>query len=200
MPFIEGGWPGANTVDTQLFEYFQKEPLENSQLVAFGSTRRPHQQALENKMLKALLEANTLWLTIFGKSWDLHVIDALKVSLDENLAMIQDSVKFLRANGRHVIYDAEHWFDGYKANPAYALKTLEAAVKGGARWLVLCDTNGGTLPKEVEAIAHQAQTWLSTQSQNPPRLGIHAHNDSGTAVAASLAAVEAIAVNGTWHH
>ena len=199
VPFIEGGWPGANTVDTQLFKYFQKEPLENSQLVAFGSTRRPHQQASENKMLKALLEANTLWLTIFGKSWDLHVTDALKVSLGENLAMIQDSVAFLRSRDRQVIYDAEHWFDGYKANPDYALETLSAAVKGGAEWLVLCDTNGGTLPKEVEAIAHQVQTWLNTQSQKPPRLGIHAHNDSGTAVAASLAAIEAGAemVHGT---
>ncbi len=158
VPFIEGGWPGANTVDTQPFEYFHKEPLENSQLVAFGSTRRPHQQASENKMLKALLEANTLWLTIFGRSWDLHVTDALKVSLGENLAMIQDSVEFLRSRRRPIIYDAEHWFDGYKANPEYALETLGSAVKGGAEWLVLCDTNGGTLPKEVAAIAHQVQT------------------------------------------
>ncbi|MGB3296760.1 MAG: citramalate synthase [Phormidesmis sp.] len=199
VPFIEGGWPGANTVDTQLFEYFQRAPLENSQLVAFGSTRRPHQQAADNKMLQALLEANTLWLTIFGKSWDLHVTDALKVSLDENLTMIQESVEFLKASGRRVIYDAEHWFDGYKANPEYALKTLAAAVNGGAEWLVLCDTNGGTLPQEVGAIAHRIQIWLQTQTQLPPRLGIHTHNDSGTAVAAALAAVESGAemVHGT---
>lgn len=205
LPFIEGGWPGANAVDTQLFEYFQKEPLENSQLVAFGSTRRPHQKASENKMLKALLEANTLWLTIFGKSWDLHVTDALKVSLDENLAMIQDSVAFLKSCDRRVIYDAEHWFDGHKANPDYALQTLNAAVESGAEWLVLCDTNGGTLPKEVEAIARKVHTWLtnhpSALATNSPRpqLGIHTHNDSGTAVASSLAAIDAGAamVHGT---
>ncbi len=199
MPFIEGGWPGANTVDTLLFEYFQKEPLINSQLVAFGSTRRPHQQASENKMLAALLAANTLWLTIFGKSWDLHVTDALKVSLDENLAMIQESVAFLKSHDRRIIYDAEHWFDGYKANPDYALETLNAAVKGGAEWLVLCDTNGGTLPKEVEVIAQKVRTHLQTLQTPTPQIGIHTHNDSGTAVASSLAAVDAGAamVHGT---
>ncbi|MGC1307680.1 MAG: citramalate synthase [Phormidesmis sp.] len=200
VPFIEGGWPGANTVDTQLFEYFQKEPLENSQMVAFGSTRRPYQSASENKLLKALLDANTLWLTIFGKSWDLHVTDALKVSLGENLAMIQDSVEFLRANGRRVIYDAEHWFDGYKANPEYALETLGAALRAGAEWLVLCDTNGGTLPKEIGAIAQKTQTWLQNHPlQNHTKIGIHTHNDSGTAVAGALAAVDAGAtmVHGT---
>ncbi|MGB3291598.1 MAG: citramalate synthase, partial [Phormidesmis sp.] len=205
IPFIEGGWPGANTVDTQLFEYLRREPLENAQVVAFGSTRRPHQKASENVMLKALLEANTLWLTIFGKSWDLHVTDALKVSLDENLAMIEDSVEFLRLHDRRIIYDAEHWFDGYKANPDYALKTLEAALVAGAEWLVLCDTNGGTLPDEIGAIATQVHTWLQAHpltlnSTKPaPRLGIHTHNDSGTAVAAALAAVNAQAqmVQGT---
>lgn len=201
MPFIEAGWPGANAVDTQLFEHFQQQPLENAQLVAFGSTRRPHQQACADPMLKALLAANTLWLTIFGKSWDLHVTDALKVSLGENLAMIQDSVEFLRSQGRRVIYDAEHWFDGYKANREYALKTLESALKGGAEWLVLCDTNGGTLPKEVGEIVTDVQVWLQryiTDQQAEqanarllPQLGIHTHNDSGTAVAASLAAVDA---------
>lgn len=205
IPFIEGGWPGANTVDTQLFEYLQKEPLLNTQVVAFGSTRRPHQKASENAMLKALLEAKTLWLTIFGKSWDLHVTDALKVSLGENLAMIQDSVEYLRSQNRRVIYDAEHWFDGYKANPDYALETLNAAVTAGAEWLVLCDTNGGTLPKEIEAIVTEVQTWLQTQlptlpkDRPQPQIGIHTHNDSGTAVAGSLAAVDAGAnmVHGT---
>ena len=205
VPFIEGGWPGANTVDTQLFEYFQKEPLENAQMVAFGSTRRSHQQASENAMLKALLDANTLWLTIFGKSWDLQVTDALKVSLDENLSMIQESVEFLRSHNRRLIYDAEHWFDGYKANPDYALKTLEAALVAGAEWLVLCDTNGGTLPDEIGAIATQVHTWLQNHpetlnSGRPlPQLGIHTHNDSGTAIAGALAAVNAQAkmVHGT---
>lgn len=201
IPFIEAGWPGANTVDTQLFDYLKIADLGNTQLVAFGSTRRPHQRASENAMLKALLRAETQWLTIFGKSWDLHVTDALKVSLDENLAMIQDSVEFLRASGRRVIYDAEHWFDGYKANPEYALKTLNAALVAGAEWLVLCDTNGGTLPKQIEAIASQVQTWLNNhQSTAPlPQLAIHTHNDSGTAVAGTLAAVDAGArmVHGT---
>ncbi|MEO0884516.1 MAG: citramalate synthase [Cyanobacteria bacterium J06648_10] len=203
VPFIEGGWPGANTVDTQLFDYLKNEPLENTQVVAFGSTRRPHQLAAENPTLQKLLAAGTEWITIFGKSWDLHVTDALKVSLGENLAMIQDSVEFLRANGRRVIYDAEHWFDGYKANPEYALKTLEAAVMGGADWLVLCDTNGGRLPKEIEAIAIKVCTWLQGYADKLvgplPQLGIHTHNDSGTAVASSLAAVDAGArmVHGT---
>ena len=205
VPFIEAGWPGANTVDTQLFEYFQHEPLLNSQLVAFGSTRRSHHPTEQDPTLQALLKANTQWLTIFGKSWDLHVTDALKVSLDENLAMIQDSVAFLCANGRQVIYDAEHWFDGYKANPNYALRTLNAAIKGGAQWLVLCDTNGGTLPKEIERITQDVQAWLQNLSaslsttQPAPQLGIHTHNDSGTAVASSLSAIEAGAsmVHGT---
>jgi 2-isopropylmalate synthase len=205
IPFIEGGWPGANTVDTQLFDYLQTSPLKHTQVVAFGSTRRPHQKASENSMLQSLLVANTRWLTIFGKSWDLQVTDALKVSLAENLAMIQDSVEFLRANGRRVIYDAEHWFDGYKANREYALTTLEAAWRGGAEWLVLCDTNGGTLPKEIEAIVSEVQTWLQRHASaisldgTLPGLGIHTHNDSGTAVAGSLAAVEAGAqmVHGT---
>ncbi|MEL6552953.1 MAG: citramalate synthase [Cyanobacteria bacterium J06621_11] len=202
IPFIEGGWPGANTVDTQLFDYLKENPPINTQVVAFGSTRRPHQAASENPTLSALLEANTQWLTIFGKSWDLHVTDALKISLEENLAMIQDSVEFLRANGRHVIYDAEHWFDGYEANPEYALKTLNAAVLGGAEWLVLCDTNGGTLPKQIETITATVSYWIQTHHadlETIPQIGIHTHNDSGTAVASSLSAIEAGAqmVHGT---
>ena len=201
VPFIEGGWPGANTVDTNLFEYFQREPLAQSQLVAFGSTRRPHKRVADSKTLKALLDAGTQWLTIFGKSWDLHVTDALKVSLGENLAMIQESVEFLRSHNRQVIYDAEHWFDGYKANPDYALETLGAAVTGGAKWLVLCDTNGGTLPKEIETITSEVQAWLQGKNseQELPQLGIHTHNDSGTAVAGALSAIEAGAqmVHGT---
>ncbi|EDX85640.1 2-isopropylmalate synthase/homocitrate synthase family protein [Synechococcus sp. PCC 7335] len=202
IPFIEGGWPGANAVDTRLFDYLKTKPLLNTQVVAFGSTRRSHQKPSEDLTLQNLLNANTQWLTIFGKSWDLHVTDALKVSLGENLAMIQDSIEFLRANGRRVIYDAEHWFDGYQANPDYALKTLEAAVLGGADWIVLCDTNGGTLPKTVEAIVDKVRTWLQinhTDLIDPPQIGIHTHNDSGSAVTSSLFAVEAGArmVHGT---
>ena len=204
IPFIEGGWPGANTVDTQLFEQLKTTPLENAQVVAFGSTRRPHQTAADDRTLKTLVAAGTLWLTIFGKSWDLHVTDALKVSLGENLAMIQESIAFLRSHNRRVIYDAEHWFDGYKANPDYALETLNAAIEGGAEWLVLCDTNGGTLPQEIEAISKEVRLWLKnrqteTASGCIPQIGIHTHNDSGTAVAGALAAVEAGAkmVHGT---
>ena len=203
VPFIEGGWPGANTVDTQLFEYFQREPLQHSQLVAFGSTRRSHHPAEQDPTLQTLLAANTLWITIFGKSWDLHVTDALKVSLEENLAIIRDSVAYLRKCDRRVIYDAEHWFDGYKANPQYALSTLGAAVEAGAEWLVLCDTNGGTLPKEIEQITRDVHVWLNNLSTQPgalkPQVGIHTHNDSGTAVASSLSAVDAGArmVHGT---
>ncbi|MEO0768995.1 MAG: citramalate synthase [Cyanobacteria bacterium J06649_4] len=194
IPFIEGGWPGANTVDTQLFEHLQNNPVAGSQIAAFGSTRRPHETAAESQTLRALIDARTQWITIFGKSWDLHVTDALKVTLGENLAMIQDSVEYLRANGRRVIYDAEHWFDGYKANPDYALKTLEAAVLGGADWLVLCDTNGGTLPDDLKTITQAVNTWLQTHHSdlpNPPQIGIHTHNDSGTAVASSLSAITA---------
>lgn len=200
IPFIEAGWPGANAVDTQLFEQIQKEPLRNAQLVAFGSTRRPHEAASQSALLQALLAADTAWITLFGKSWDLHVTDALKVSLGENLAMIQESVAWLRANGRSVIYDAEHWFDGYQANPNYALKTLEAALLGGAEWLVLCDTNGGTLPHDIERIVCKVQAWCeSQQAGTVVKLGIHTHNDSGTAVAGALAAVTAGArmVHGT---
>ena len=193
IPFIEGGWPGANSVDTQFFNHLKKESLDQTQVVPFCSTRRPHKKVTEDRKLKALIDANTLWVTIFGKSWDLHVKDALKVSLNENLSMIQDTIEFLRANGRRVIYDAEHWFDGYKANPDYALKTLNSALTAGAEWLVLCDTNGGTLPKEVATIVTDVQTWLQGYvSEFPlPRLGIHTHNDSGTAVASALAAVDA---------
>ncbi|MEL6602924.1 MAG: citramalate synthase [Cyanobacteria bacterium J06614_10] len=202
IPFIEGGWPGANTVDTQLFEYLKNNPVAGTQISAFGSTRRPHETAAESQTLRALLDASTQWITIFGKSWDLQVNDALKVTLGENLAMIQDSVEYLRANGRRVIYDAEHWFDGYKANPDYAIKTLDAAVRGGADWLVLCDTNGGTLPDEIKTITQAVNVWVQTHHSdlpNPPQIGIHTHNDSGTAVASSLSAITAGAsmVHGT---
>jgi 2-isopropylmalate synthase len=209
VPFIEAGWPGANTVDTQLFEYLQQVPLGHSQAVAFGSTRRPHQLAADDATLQALIAAKTQWVTIFGKSWDLHVSEALKVSGDENLAMIEESVAYLRSHNRQVIYDAEHWFDGYRANPDYALQTLAAAWRGGAEWLVLCDTNGGTLPAEIEATVSAVQNWLHSAHSvaQPaakvnlplPRLGIHTHNDSGTAVASSLAAIKAGAqmVHGT---
>ncbi|WP_008312716.1 citramalate synthase [Leptolyngbya sp. PCC 6406] len=194
VPFIEGGWPGANPKDVQFFWQLKEEPLQQAEVVAFCSTRRPGGRAAEDPMLQPILAAGTRWITLFGKSWDLHVTDGLQTTLGENLAMIGDTIAYLRSQGRRVIYDAEHWFDGYKANPDYALETLEAAVAAGAEWLVLCDTNGGTLPHEVTAIVQTVQDWL--QGQFPagelgrlPCLGIHTHNDAGTAVANALAAV-----------
>ena len=191
LPFIEAGWPGANPKDGQLFQQLQEVPLNLSHAVAFCSTRRPGKRAEEDRMLQAILAAETHWVTIFGKSWDLHVTEGLKTSLDKNLAMIHDTLTFLRGQGREVIYDAEHWFDGFKANPSYALETLKSAKNAGAKWLVLCDTNGGTLPHDVSQIVKEVVKVLNIEPNTPDtiQLGIHAHNDSGTAVANSLAAV-----------
>lgn len=196
VPFIEGGWPGANPKDAQFFLRLKEKPLTQAEVVAFCSTRRPGQRAAEDILLQRLLSAGTRWITIFGKSWDLHVTEGLKTTLDENLAMIADSIEYLRSQGRRVIYDAEHWFDGYKQNPEYALKTLEAATRAGAEWLVLCDTNGGTLPHEVSEIVKDVVEALpkmvdgeNSQPPAPPQVGIHTHNDSGTAVANAIAAV-----------
>ncbi|MFN6516961.1 MAG: citramalate synthase [Nostoc sp. CreGUA01] len=205
IPFIEGGWPGANPKDVQFFWQLQEDPLKHSEVVAFCSTRRPNTCAAQEPMLQAILAAGTRWVTIFGKSWDLHVTAGLKTTLAENLAMIRDTIEYLRSQGRRVIYDAEHWFDGYKHNPGYALQTLEAAIASGAEWLVLCDTNGGTLPHEVSQIVQDVVRvtgklgtgdWgLGTRkesSQSPmPQIGIHTHNDSEMAVANALAAVMA---------
>ena len=185
IPFIEGGWPGANPKDVQFFWQLQEEPLQNAEVVAFCSTRRPSMTAAEDPMLQAILAAGTRWVTIFGKSWDLHVTEGLKCSLEENLALIRDTIEYLRASGRRIIYDAEHWFDGYKHNSDYALKTLEAAIAAGAEWLVLCDTNGGTLPHEISQIVRDVVKAIPREAQ----LGIHTHNDSDTAVANALAAV-----------
>ncbi|MDY6783875.1 MAG: citramalate synthase [Cyanobacteriota bacterium] len=187
IPFIEGGWPGANPKDVQFFWKLQEEPLQQAEVVAFCSTRRPHRTAAEDPLLKALLAAGTCWTTIFGKSWDLHVTEGLKTSLDENLEMIADTIQYLRSQGRRVIYDAEHWFDGYKHHPEYALRTLEVALEAGAEWLVFCDTNGGTLPHEVARIVSETIPKLDVQER--VQFGIHTHNDAETAVANALAAV-----------
>jgi 2-isopropylmalate synthase len=204
IPFIEGGWPGANPKDVQFFWQLKEEPLTQAEVVAFCSTRRPGKSAADDPMLQAILAAGTHWVTLFGKSWDLHVTEGLQTNLDENLAMIQDTIEFFRSQDRRVIYDAEHWFDGYKANPDYALKTLDAAIQGGAEWLVLCDTNGGTLPHEITAIVQAVVQFVASKRQpvgsdqegklgdrpsSLPPIGIHTHNDSGTAVANALAAV-----------
>lgn len=190
VPFIEGGWPGANPKDVQFFWKLKEEPLQQAEITAFCSTRRPHKTASEDKMLQAILAAGTHWVTIFGKSWDLHVIEGLKTSLEENLAMIADTIAYLRSQGRKVIYDAEHWFDGYKANPDYAIQTLKAAWSAGAEWLVFCDTNGGTLPHEISRIVQEViQAFACSENQPLPQLGIHTHNDSGTAVANAIASI-----------
>ncbi len=188
VPFIEGGWPGANPKDVQFFWKLKEEPLQNSQIVAFCSTRRPNLAVAEDKMLQAILAAGTHWVTIFGKSWDLHVTETLKTSLEENLAMIRDTIEYLRSQGRKVIYDAEHWFDGYKRNPEYALLTLRTALAAGVEWIVLCDTNGGTLPYEV---SQSVTEIVEAIPKIEGKLGIHTHNDSGMAVANAIAAVMA---------
>ncbi|MEH2267981.1 MAG: citramalate synthase [Nostoc sp.] len=207
IPFIEGGWPGANPKDVQFFWQLQEDPLKQAEIVAFCSTRRPNSIAATEPMLQDILAAGTRWVTIFGKSWDLHVTTGLKTTLEENLAMIRDTIEYLRSQGRRIIYDAEHWFDGYKHNRDYALQTLEAAIASGAEWLVLCDTNGGTLPHEISQIVQDVVQvtgdWgLGTRkdsSQSPmpnapspmPQIGIHTHNDSEMAVANAIAAVMA---------
>jgi 2-isopropylmalate synthase len=196
IPFIEGGWPGANPKDVQFFWRLKEQPLTQAQIVAFCSTRRPGTKACEDELFQPILSAGTLWVTIFGKSWDLHVTEGLKTTLEENLAMIQDSIEFLRSQGRRVIYDAEHWFDGYKHNPNYALKTLQVAAAAGAEWIVFCDTNGGTLPDEISSIvadvikALPALGLAEDFAESKLQLGIHTHNDSGVAVANALAAVK----------
>lgn len=189
IPFIEGGWPGANPKDEQFFQKLKTLPLRQAEVVAFCSTRRPGSQAAEDPILRPILAAETRWITLFGKSWDFHVTAGLKTTLGENLAMIADSINYLCQQDRQVIYDAEHWFDGYKHNPEYALETIQAAVQAGAKWVVLCDTNGGTLPHEV-AESVQAVRQVIQDLQGATQIGIHTHNDSGTAVANAIAAVQ----------
>ena len=183
--YIEGGWPGSNPKAVDFFEAMKSVKLQNAQLAAFGSTRRKSIKAEDDDNLRALVASLAPVTTIFGKSWDLHVRDALRVSLDENLRMIEDSVRFLRLKKRTVVYDAEHFFDGYKANPEYALKTLEAAADAGAQVICLCDTNGGTMPTEVPEIV------AAVRSRIPQKIGIHTHNDAGMALANAVVGVHA---------
>ncbi|MBW2431252.1 MAG: citramalate synthase [Deltaproteobacteria bacterium] len=197
--YIEGGWPGSNPKDMQFFDLAKRVNLKTARLVAFGSTRKPGVQPDEDENLKALLASETPAITIFGKSWDLHVEEVMSNSLAENIAMIHDSVKFLKWNGGEVIYDAEHFFDGYKNNRDYALETIFAAVEGGADVIVLCDTNGGTLPFEIDSIVRELQNVLiekdfAESKGTPVILGIHTHNDCGLAVANTITAVQAGAV------
>ena len=194
--YIEGGWPGSNPRDMEFFDLAQKTEFKHARITAFGSTRKPGIDPADDPNLQALIESNTPAATIFGKTWDLHVEQVMNNTLAENLAMIRDSVSFLKGHGREVVYDAEHFFDGFKDNRAYALETLKAAVDAGAAFLVLCDTNGGTLTFELVSIIDDvrrtlAEKYNTTPDDLPFKLGIHTHNDSGLAVANSIEAVQA---------
>ncbi|HEX9466903.1 MAG TPA: citramalate synthase, partial [Acidimicrobiia bacterium] len=201
VDFIEAGWPGANPKDD---EFFRRAPdelrLDTSTLVAFGSTRRPKGKVDSDDTLRNLLAANTSTLCIVGKSSEYHVTEALGTSLDEGVAMVADSVAFLHGEGREVFFDAEHFFDGYRGNPEFSLRVLEAAAQSGATRLVLCDTNGGTLPDEVERIVREVVDYFEPDVR-AGRLGValHFHDDAGTGVANALAGVRAgaIQVQGT---
>ena len=182
--YIEGGWPGSNPKDMQFFKQVKKRRLKCAKVCAFGSTTRAHLVPAKDANIKALLKSETEVVTLFGKSWNMHIKYVLKTSLDENLKMIFSSVKYLKSKGRKVIYDAEHFFDGAKANPAYALKTLLVAEEAGANVIVLCETNGGMLTSPLVKIIREIRPKISRP------LGIHTHNDSGLAVANAIAAVE----------
>ena len=183
--YIEGGWPGSNPKDMEFYLRMSKKPLKNCQLVAFGSTRKAHTRAEQDNNLRAILKSKSRLVTIFGKTWDLHIRDVLKTTLEENLNMIKDTVGFLISQGLTVFYDAEHFFDAYNANKEYSLRCLLAAEEVGAKAIVLCDTNGGTLTSEIKDIIRQIRPKIKVS------LGIHCHNDADLAVANSLAAVEA---------
>lgn len=183
MHYVEGGYPGSNPKDQEFFEAACGVALKNAKLVAFGSTRKALTSASRDKEMKALVNSGAKVVCIVGKAWDFHVETALKISLDENIFMIEESVKYLKKKGLEVIFDAEHFFDAYKDNPTYALRAIEAAASGGVDWVALCDTNGGTLPHEV------ANTVSDIRGKTSVKLAIHAHNDSDCAVANSLAAV-----------
>jgi 2-isopropylmalate synthase len=198
MPYIEGGWPGSNPKDIEFFKAAKDIRWSNAKLAAFGSTRHRSNTARSDPNLTELLRAETPVVTIFGKSWELHVTEVLGATLEENLEMIADSVRLIVGEGRELVYDAEHFFDGYKANPAYALETLRAAIDGGARTLVLCDTNGGTLTAELLQVLGETRRAIETgeagagaASRHAITFGIHTHNDAELAVANSLAAVGA---------
>ena len=191
--FIEGGWPGANPKDIEYFDRVRNLKLANAKIVAFGSTHNPKNSAEDDINLKALVAAGTEYVTIFGKTWDHHVINALGITLERNLEIIGDSILFLRKNGKRVFFDAEHFFDGSKKNSSYATACLKQAELAGAERIILCDTNGGCLPSDVGDEIALCKNLISVP------LGIHAHNDSGCAVASSMEAVDlgAVQVQGT---
>jgi 2-isopropylmalate synthase len=189
VSYIEGGWPGSNPKDVSFFRRVQDMTFRHARVTAFGATQKKDTPPQEDANLQALLSAGTPVVALVGKSWDLHVTEVLETSLSENLTMIGESVRFMKSHRKEVIYDAEHFFDGYKANPEYALETLRAAADNGADTIVLCDTNGGALPWEIEEMLR-----LVGQNIQTP-LGIHCHNDGGCGTANSLAAVRAGAVH-----
>ena len=191
--YIEGGWPGSNPRDAEFFKKARDLRLKTAVLTAFGATRRADQSPETDPNLKALVDAGTSVITIFGKSWTLHVTDALGISLDQNLVLIEDSIRYLRSHKKTVFYDAEHFFDGYRADARYAIETLLRAEGAGAERIILCDTNGGTMPWEVREAFEAVKRAVKTP------LGIHAHNDAEMAVANTLIAVEcgAVQVQGT---
>ena len=193
--YIEAGNPGSNPKDLEFFERAKRIELTHARLAAFGSTRRRGIHVSEDANVKSLLMADTPAIVIFGKSWDFHVTEIIRTTLEENLAMIRETLAFFREKGKEVLYDAEHFFDGYKNNPDYAMQTLSAAVEGGAACLVLCDTNGGCFPDETMQIVQTVKLAYPGID-----IGIHCHNDTGMAVANSVMAVEAGAshVQGTY--
>lgn len=206
--YIEAGNPGSNPKDMEFFQELTKLKLENAKIAAFGSTRRPHTMVEDDVNLQAILQANTPAVAVFGKSWDFHVTDIIKTTLEENLRMIKDTVSYLKKAGKEVIFDAEHFFDGMKENREYALEVLKTATKAGADWLVLCDTNGGTMTSEivemtktVRGAIYGSDATASSLGTNTlvPRIGIHCHNDCEMAVANTIAAVQvgAVQVQGT---
>lgn len=186
IQYIEGGWPGSNPKDAEFFARQNELNLKQAKIVAFGSTRHKNATCDSDNNTQMLVASNTPAVAIFGKSWDLHVTHILETTLDNNLVMIADSVRYFKERGKEVIYDAEHFFDGYQANPEYALKTLQAAAESGADCLSLCDTNGGTLPHQIAEITRKVVEMFPNR-----QIGIHAHNDGDVAVANSLAAIQA---------
>jgi len=189
IDYIEGGYAGSNEKDMEFFRAMQRQPLRHARIVAFGSTRRPGVGVAEDAGVLKLLEAGTPVVTVFGKAWGLHISDVLRTTAEENRAMVTDTVRHLKAQGREVIFDAEHFFDGYKDSPSLALDVVRAAAEAGADAVVLCDTNGGSLPHEVYGITAEVVKAL------PIPVGIHTHNDGGMAVATTIEAVRAGAVH-----
>src|SRR5882762_8508936 len=183
--YIEGGWPGSNPKDIEFFAEAKRKKFKNARLAAFGSTRRKGVPVENDEQVRLSLEAETPVITIYGKTWLLHVKEVLRTTPDENLSMIADTVRYLKDRGKFVVYDAEHGFDGFKDDPEYALATYKAAEKAGADIVVLCDTNGGCLPNDIRDITKSAARRLTT------RIGIHTHDDIGLGVANALAALEA---------